>query len=165
MSVDHSAETIVGYVIPVEDFFKPLLVKSKEVSHMEDRFDPKSGKKLDKQEKVIDREAGFNVKVGDEEFEGPGADDDLENFNPDDEVTEAIGALLGCNVRVTGNFYNGCCVFVCLEPKGFSKNDGCVSLKDIVKQADELKRIGKACIKLLDVDPGECGAHSVLFVC
>jgi hypothetical protein len=165
MSVDRSAELIVGYVIPVEDFFKPLLVESKEVFHMEDRFDPKTGKKLDKQEKVVDRVAGFDVAVGKRVFEGPEDDTDLENFNPEDDITEAIGELLDCDVRVTGDFYNGCNIFVCLTCAKMKYEDGSASIKELVKHQEDLERIGKACKKLLKVDPGLCGAHALMFSC
>ena len=44
MGVDHSVDLVIGYVLPLSDFFKKLLKHRPQKSHKEDRFDPKSGK-------------------------------------------------------------------------------------------------------------------------
>src|SRR5579864_2116306 len=166
MSTDYDAVTVVGFAIPFEDFFKPLLKPSKEESHMEDRFDPKSGKKLDKQEKVVDRDAGFNIVVGEQEFEGPETEADLDgNFCPEDDLMEAVGEALDCNVSYVGDMQNGCCFWVCCEPSKLKLKDGGYTIAEVVKCADEFDRIRKAIKKLTKRDPGPAEATSVMSVC
>jgi hypothetical protein len=166
MSVDHDAVTVVGFAISFEDFFKPLLKPSKEVSHMEDRFDPKTGKKLPTQAKVIDREAGFNIVVGKEEFEGPQDESDLEgSWSPEDDLMEAIGEHLGCSVSYTGDMYNGCCFYITFEPTKLPSKDETYLLKDVAKYVKECERIRKAIKKLVKFDPGPAVVTSLMSVC
>jgi hypothetical protein len=143
MSIEHCAELVVGYIIPIEDFFEPLLVKRKEGT-------------------------GFDIAIGEQVFEGPKDDAAWAVFTPDDDVIEAISDLLDCDVKVTGNFYGGGSLdtFVCLTSAKMSYvNKGMsASIKELVKHQDDLERIGEACEELLKVDPGPCGAHVVMFV-
>jgi len=164
MSVDHSADLVVGYVIPLESFFEKLLKHHPEKSHKEDRFDPKSGKKIEP-ETVIDEDESYDVVICGKAYPGPEVNYDPENWWPEDAVTDAIAEALDCYCSVIGDMYNGCCVFVCLESRKISTKDDAVSLKDIIKHVKDLERIGKACKRLLKVDPGVCGAHAVMSVC
>lgn len=169
MSVERSAETVIGYVIPVQDFFKVggLLQHTPERFHMEKRFDPKSGKEV-APVKIVDSEEHYRVVVRGVDYDGPEVKYyDPENWNPDDDVIEAISEVLDCDVRVTGDFYNGCNVYVCLSSAKMKHEDSgsFTALKEIVKHAKDLERIGKACKKLLGVNPGACGAHSIMFSC
>lgn len=167
MSTDHDAVSCVGFAVSFEDFFGPMLRRTKEVSHMEDRFDGKTGKKLDKQEKVVDRAAGFNIVVGKQEFEGPESKEDLDgSFCPEDDMLSAVGELLNADVSYTGDMCNGCCFFVMVQPFGLiDKKEGPVTIKNIVKQAKEFERIRKELKKLIGFDPGEAEVSSLMSVC
>lgn len=167
MSVDHDAEAVVGFAISFEDFFKPLMKRTKEEFHMEDRFDSKSGKKLDKQEKVVDKNAGFAIVIGEHEFEGPESKEDLEgSWCPEDDVMEAISERLNAHVWYTGDMYNGCCFFVCIEPYNLvDKKEGPRTIKNIIKQAKEFERIRKDIKELIDMDPGEADVTALMSVC
>lgn len=165
MSIDHDAVTVIGFYASFETFFKPLMVESEEVFHMEDRFDPKTGKKLKEQEKVVDREAGFDIVIGDQKFEGPACYDDLEgSWSPEDDLMEAIGEHLDCSVSYTGDMYNGCCFFITFEPKQLKSKDDEYQLKDVIKLADEFERIRKALKKLTKADPGPAVITSLMSV-
>lgn len=93
MSINYSAYLAVGFHIPYEDFCKVFIRKTREeVSHMEDRFDPKTGAKLEPI-KVVDEEA---VKVI--VFNG-------QNYDPDEmyELTDALAAYLKCDIDTDGS--------------------------------------------------------------
>jgi len=164
MSVDRSAELVIGYVIPLQSFFQKLLQRHPQKSHKEDRFDPKTGKKFEIPEVVIDEEESYDVVICGKTYEGPCADGfDPENWCPEDWIIEALQEALDCSVQVIGDFYNGCGIYVCLESLKVSTKDEFASLKDITKHASDIERIGKACKRLLKVDPGKPGAHAVMF--
>lgn len=163
MSVDHSANVIVGYVIPVQCFFKPLLKFVPEKWHMEKRYDPITGKEI-APVRIVDRQEGYAISIRGEWYEGPTVDDDLESFSPEDDVREAISEALDCKVVIDGDFYDGP-LFVCLSSaKMRAVNAETVSIDQIVKVQKDLERIGKACKRILKVNPGVCGVHTVLSV-
>lgn len=167
MSVDHDAVSYVGFAISFEDFFSPLLQRTKEEFHMEDRFHPKTGKKLEKQEKVVDRPAGFDIVINEKHFEGPESKDALDgSYCPEDEVMEAIGELLNCQVSYTGDMYNGCCFYITFEPFNLiDKKEGPTLVKNIIKQAEEFERIRKDLKQLIGFDPGPAEVGALMSVC
>jgi len=62
MSEEGSSEICVGFFMTLEEALKPFLVTQDEISHLEDRFDPKTGKKIEPV-KVVDREKGVYAKL------------------------------------------------------------------------------------------------------
>lgn len=113
MAEEGGTSVNVGFFMSYEDALKPFVFEKEEVSHEEDRFHPKSGKKVGA-EKVVDVEGGKYVKLpgsdeewgpvffGDEESEGCGspAEDGTEGF------LEAMGGILGCEVEHFGGQYS-----------------------------------------------------------
>lgn len=168
MSTEHAANTVVGYTIPIGSFFKPLLRHHPEESCMEARFDAKTGKKV-APVKIVTQHEGYELIICNETFEGPDSTDELEYWQPDDDAIQAIQKYLDCDVTIDGDFYNGCCIFVCLSSTKMTSvregEDVWVPIKEVTKCAKDLERIGKACKKLLKVDPGPLGIHSVLSAC
>ena len=57
MSTDYSSVLGVGFVLPLEEALDPFRKVSPETSHTEDRYDEKTGEKLDPV-RVVDREEG-----------------------------------------------------------------------------------------------------------
>lgn len=166
MSVEHSALTVVGYVISPESFFKPFLVRRHEVVHMENRFDSRTGKKL-APEKVIDVHPGWDLVVGNEtiaELEDDDLDwDTRELFDHLDCVhVEKVADLVGATGFVSGDYYNGHYV-ICVEPVGLAAKDGVYLLEDACKFQKEIDRIGNE-LKKLKIDPGMGGIHAVSVV-
>lgn len=160
MSVDHSALIVIGYVISPESFFKPFLVRRNEVAHLEDRFDSRTGKKL-APEKVIDVHAGWDLVVGNETI-AELKNNDLDRFCPVDEDVEKVADLLGAEVFVTGDYYNGRFV-ICVMPAGLVMKDDVYLLEDVCKFQKEIDRIGNE-LKKLKIEPGMGGIHVVSVV-
>jgi len=98
MGLSFSFRLAVGYEFTVEEIEKVFGVKKKQRSHMEKRWDPKSGKRLP-DEKVIDEPGGISaLKYKD-------IVDDLEgetNF-----VEELASRYLDCHVIEFGDFGSG----------------------------------------------------------
>ena len=164
MSHEYGASLVIGYAIPVEDFFKGMVVHQKETSHTEPRYDPITGKKTEGV-KIVDRPESNKIICLEQEFEGPEDLEDLDCFDPDNDLMEAIGEALDCEASVTGDHYNGGNFFVCLSSSKADPAKDVVPMKDVAKNIKDLERIGKAVKRLFKVDPGVCGVHSVMWGC
>lgn len=92
----------VGFFLPWEDVVKVLAYEREEVSHEEDRFDPKSGRKTGT-EKVVDEEGGQYVRVT-EDGKSWFCPEDYKPYDLDDEegLLEELGARVGCGVSTFG---------------------------------------------------------------
>lgn len=109
MSIDASVSLSVGFFMSYENAVKPFVFLKKEKSHGENRYDPKTGRKVSV-EKVIDVEGGKYLKLpGSEEEWGPihfdresphdggsPSDDGVEGFFED------LSILLGCKIELFG---------------------------------------------------------------
>lgn len=95
----------VGFMVPYEDLVKPLTFEKAEESHLEDRFDPKTGAKLEP-EKVVDVEAGPWVRLNGKEWP-------LEEWwdSAMEEFFEELGAHVGCGVSTFGGHHYGWVAF------------------------------------------------------
>ena len=70
MSMDYSTNLVVGWILDEDDIPNIFIETIPEVSHKEDRYDQKTGKKID-QEIVVDKH-GYDVYVlGDTQYEDP----------------------------------------------------------------------------------------------
>ncbi len=94
MGIDYSFSLAVGFVVEMDSFTKPFIVVAEEKSHMEDRFDPKSGKKL-APVKVIDQ-AEEQAYV----YKGTTYEDQFE-------LLEALEEDLGCSINNGGGYLDG----------------------------------------------------------
>jgi hypothetical protein len=68
MSTDYYIELAVGFEIHINDLLAPFEKISPEKSHLEDRYDEKTGKKLDPV-RVVDQEEQVVWKINGEEFD------------------------------------------------------------------------------------------------
>ncbi len=167
MSTDYSSMTVIGFVVPVEEAFKKFIVKRPEISHMEARFDSKTGKKI-APAKVIDKDGGLALVINDEEFFLVNDDDEedakITIFQTvGDDEAQAIADLIKCDGFVTGDFQNGE-TYACFVPSKLPSDKGTYLIKDVCKFQKEIVRIGKA-LKKLGIDPGVGGIHIVNVVC
>lgn len=155
MGTDYSSRAVVGYVVTdLRTFFGAAVRHRDEVSHMEDRYDTKTGL-VNGQAKVVELDEGDYVVLGGEEF------DVGDDGYVDTEIAEMLGSMLGANVTVGGIF--GEDFSVSIEPNVEPK-DGVYALDDLAFMASEVKRIGEECARL-GFDPGPAGVHSVLDGC
>jgi hypothetical protein len=146
MSTDIDTVIVVGFVVPEEDFLKPLKVYKKEESHLEDRFDPKTGKKL-KPQKVVDQEARWVY-----EFEGGTYEDNQTELGLNTwDLLDAIGKKFKCFVSFHGNLNWGENITVAVESKKQKKTQkGGYSFKcigelpkaNLARIAREMKKAG-----------------------
>lgn len=89
MSTEYSFHVAVGYEVPFKELARGRLKRFKEKSRLEDRFDPRTGKKTG-QEKVVEREAGTYLVIGDDAY------------NVNDDPCEARDALEAALALATG---------------------------------------------------------------
>jgi hypothetical protein len=99
MGVEHNSYTSIGYEFDAEGLSKFFLIKVPEVSHMEERFDPKTGKPV-APVKVVDRAAG-------EAFQIPGTTEIYDDTCLQSFIEEELAAYLGCSVDVSFNAWDG----------------------------------------------------------
>lgn len=76
MGIDYSVRLAVGYVLGRDQVLGPFMIYTEERAHMEDRFDPRSGKKLLPQ-KVVDEAARNRIMIDGVEKDDYEAIDDV----------------------------------------------------------------------------------------
>lgn len=163
MSKDYDVSVHVGWHLHAHSFLRPLRKKVKEVSHMEDRFDSKTGLKAG-QTKVVDTEEGFYYFFEDEEFDrAPDPKSQYEDEPLGSEILEAIGEKVKANITLHGDFESGegmTVVITSLKAKGSPDE---LSFKEVADLKRDLPRIHKALMKLGLLDKSDTpGVHAVL---
>lgn len=155
MSIDYSFGLMVGFRFSPGELDDVFGKKVPEKSHMEDRFDPKTGKKL-APEKVVDREAGL-VYV----FQGKELEDG--EYHVYEELANAIAGHVGCNYDISGCDGNDMVIFgpsiKYMEEGtdwGHIGTSGPLPLDAVVKAAPKLKQIATK-LKKLGLVPGKAG--------
>jgi hypothetical protein len=158
MSTDYDAILVVGYLVNANAFLAILEKEYPEESHMETRFDPKTGKKFKKPEKVIDEEARTVY-----EFQG-------KRFETDEkqELVEAIEDHFKCDMWL----YVDCrededAYLLGISSSKLSKteSDGeTLTFAEVAKCRKDVARIGRAMTKFGFKKLGLAGVHAVLNV-
>jgi hypothetical protein len=92
MSTDYDADIAVGYIINLSAIPKKLIKKLPEITHMEDRYDEKTGRKLPDQVEVVDSEER-SVYIF-----------DRSEYDEDNEFLDALAAKVGGEHGYNGNF-------------------------------------------------------------
>lgn len=149
MGIDYSVNLGIGYILDQEDIIAPFRVEVPEKFHMEDRFDPKTGKKI-APVKVIDAEAG-------EEYEYKG-----ERFEDTYELFERLGSELGCDINNCGGYSDGETIRVTLDvdtdesgiDDGRFTVGGAAKFDDVTALRAQLTKLKKD-FKKLGIDLGE----------
>lgn len=101
MGLDYSSQLAVGFVFQMEEVLDHFRKVTPEVSHMEDRYDEKTGKKV-KPVKVVD-------EAEDEAWAWPGEEEVYEAW---DFIDEVLGSKFRCNPLIFGDVSGGD-TFVC----------------------------------------------------
>lgn len=109
--IEYSARLRIGFIVDTGSVLAPFRVELPELSHVEPRFDPRTGKRA-ADLKVVDQEAGTVIQVGDEVF------DDDPDITESRELLSDIVRLLGikCDVDLLDE---GSCIFY-LNPQDVS---------------------------------------------
>lgn len=168
MRMDYSASTVIGFAVSVEDFFKKFLVRRDPEFNLEDRWDPKTGKKVEP-ESVMVRPGGYNVVFAPPlqntvfTFEGP---EDISgkfgwNWCPDQDLISALGELFGCQVFLEGDYPSND-FWICFQPNSIKGSDT-VPITAILKAQDEFNGIAARAIQL-GVEIGAPAVHTILSV-
>jgi len=153
MGIDYSFSLDIGYKISGEDLPDSMRKLTEEKSHMEDRFDPKTGKKL-APAKVVDEEGGLECFL----LDGKEIEDTYE-------LAEALADKLGCDVDCEHG-YSGedFSITFSLQLERTDEDDcdwGRVAIGSSIlfdeatsaKARAALKKLGKD-LKKLGIDPG-----------
>lgn len=138
---------VVGFVIDADDLLMPFKKEVEEETHLEDRYDSRTGKKVG-QVKVVDKEAGEEYFL-----DGKSYGDDQHEF------VEALAAEANCEITLHGDFCSGEDMTYSIEPKR-----GCqetVTFKEITALEPECERIRQVFKVRFGVDLGEPGITSV----
>lgn len=164
MGIDYSFNLAVGFTVTHEKLYEVFGKEFPPKTHLEDRFNPKTGKKLPQQEEVTDVPGGFSLF-----FEGKGCIDEYTLAN-------VICKKLKCSCVQAGSGMTDICEFVFGPSFEKVKNDddlgfhisvgGGIPFYNLVKEGPELTRIGSALrkMKLID-DDAPAMVKIAAFVC
>jgi len=149
MGIDYSFNLAVGFITTGKNVVKPFTVTLPEKFHMEDRFDPKTGKKLPS-EKVVDFEGGESFKL------------DGQEYDEEYELLEALSEKLGCCIENAGGYTNGETLYVtaALDTDDDTLDEGRVYVgggstpADVAQAAKEANALSKK-FKKLGIELGE----------
>lgn len=147
MGMEHTSAVIIGFTIEREDFLMPFKVTRPEKFHMEDRFNPKNGKKLKEQARVVDSEEQEVYVFNGKDYE------DASDFIDD------VAGENGCDITMHGDFCTGADLMLAIEPKG-ANGDGS-TFAEIAALAPECERIKLAFKERYGLDLGEPGIYSL----
>lgn len=145
MGIDCCFHIGFGYTVNAEDVYSKYRITFPEESHMEDRFDPKTGR-LVGQEKVID------------EFETTTYTFDSRHCEEEEDLEGALADHLDCDVRVHGDT-----MFFTVNVKQTGEDEfavddavttGSVLFKDVKGLDSKLKKLADR-MKKLGIKPGK----------
>lgn len=160
MSIQYEPRTIIGFFPSIEDFLDEVERPLGEISHTEERYDQRTGKRLE-DVKVVDREASIGYVVNGREFRASSSGE----FGEDDvqELLEYIGELIGATVETVDNGFTGDIYGVAIVPKGVEEEANMYSFT-VVKNAEVQCVILERKMRDLKLNPGYAGIHSTLCV-
>jgi hypothetical protein len=188
MSEEGGTSVSVGFFMSYADALRPFTFERAEESHEEDRFDPKTGKKVGT-EKVVDVEGGTYVRLpvglqaalgafgpvqlgeveeADEHDMGSPAEDGTEGF------LEALGEILGCQVESFGGEYSMVGFNVALkgdyaddsyDPTSRMSAGPSIHLSKVMEMGDRVKALSKKMKALGFKDLGKPVVYNAFSVC
>jgi hypothetical protein len=144
MSTDYSARLGIGFVFKTNDINDKFWEEVPEKSHMEDRFDPKTGKKM-APVKVVDQERGSVLK-----FHG-------KTYEDIDVLVSAIAKMARCSYDMFGYEQEEGFVSFCLRfkpRKNYAIDFGNISmggelyLSEVLKMGPKLAEIRQRLISM-----------------
>ncbi len=132
MSTEHTASLIIGFSIDMDDLGMPFKVTLPQVTHVEDRYDQKTGEKLGPVTVVDSEEREAFVFEGEEYAEGT-------------ELTEAMEQHIRCRINPHGDFFAGDLVYSIQPTKTAGKPE--MSIIEVLTFEAECLRIKSAFAK------------------
>jgi hypothetical protein len=149
MGIDYQFSLGIGFILDREDVVAPFRVEVPEKFHMEDRFDPKTGKPIEPV-KVIDEEAGEAFVV-----DGTTYEDGYDFF-------EALGSKLGCSIANQGGYSDGETLYLTVDVERTDEDyldDGRISVgssiafDNVTASRAAIMELSKK-LKKLGIEPG-----------
>jgi hypothetical protein len=147
MGMNWEWSLVVGFVVDRDDFLMPFKKEVEEESHLEDRFDSRTGKKVG-QVTVVDREAGEEYFL-----DGTSYGDDEYKF------IDALASEANCEITLHGDHCTGEDMTYSIEPTRSSQES--LTFKEVAELAPEAERIHQVFKVRFGVDLGEPGITSV----
>lgn len=139
MGIDYSFYLAIGFIVDKQELLRPFATEVKEQFHMEDRFDPKTGVKLEPV-KVIDSDGGTQYSL----------DGQIFDENSEYEVLEGLEDLLGCSITLGGGYSDNKTAYVSVNFETTGEDDvdeGRVSVGPSVT----FEEVAKAQVRALDL--------------
>lgn len=152
MSIYYNDVLVIGFLVDRDSFLEPLLKECEAVTHTEERYNQKTGKRLEDVE-IVDVEAGEfwvldDVKVDTDQSADP--------------ILEEIAGRVGASITKHGDYYDGSGQLVAIEPAlPERRDDGGHDLEVALAAKEELTRIERE-LRKLGLDPGKMGIFSCL---
>lgn len=160
MGKDYTSEVVIGWIVDLDTMFRRFLVHRDEETELQDRWNPKTGEKVEP-ERVVTREAGFDIVLPFGTFEGP-ENDDFTCWHPNDDLIAWLEQELGCDVWLAGNFYDGE-VLLCIQPAPLGTQGAPVAIEKLVKHIGEFDRVQRKA-EDLGLDIGDARIQSITTV-
>ncbi len=159
MGIDYECGTAIGFRFTHEELCKPFKQEVAEVSHLEDRFDPKTGKRI-APAVVVDVLGGESLFLDGEEFEHW------------QDLSQAVADKLDCRLWIDGDMNGDDPSFVfgltpvreeAGEDFGPVSTGDHYSFADVAKLGPRLKSLKKR-LEALGLEPNEARIYSTCFV-
>lgn len=153
MSINYEPCVIIGFFPSIEDFLDGIERPLGEVSHVEERYDQRTGKRLP-DVKVVDREATIGYVFNGKEY----TEDDVQ------QLFEDIGEHIGATIETFDNAFSGDIFGVSIVPHGVRAEEGGMYSFTAVANAAFQCEILETKMKKLNLNPGPAGVHATLSV-
>lgn len=144
MSIETTHHVRVGFEFAEETIREIFSKYVDEISHMEKRYDPKTGTEIEP-EKIIDQPARSVLVLDGREFEETDDELDIELF------CEAVAKKARCTWYRHGNYCEGNYLIV-FGPRFKTNKFGDIPVDQVIKNADRFGRIKQA-LKNLGLEP------------
>lgn len=146
MGMNWDWSLVVGFVVGTDDLLMPFKQEMPEETHLEDRYDARTGKKAG-QVTVVDKPARTEYVL------------DGKSYDDESEFVEALAHEANCEITLHGDFCTGEDMTYSIEPKRSCQES--LTFKEIAELAPEAERIRQVFKVRFGVDLGEPGVTSV----
>lgn len=147
MGMNWDWSLVVGFLVDRDDLLMPFKKEVEEETHLEDRYDARTGKKVG-QVAVVDRKAGEEYFL-----DGKSCGSDEHEF------IEVLADEANCDITLHGDHCTGEDMTYSVEPK--RQCQGSLTFKEVAELAPEAERIRQVFKVRFGVDLGEPGVTSV----
>lgn len=149
MGMNWESATVVGFVIDKDDLEMPFKQTVPEEFHMEDRYNRRTGKKLNEQVKVVDKKEYEEFF-----FNGSSVGDDPS------ELVSCLESEVGCRISMYGNYCDAIDLVYAIEP--IDAESDSFTFKQIAELEPECERIRKIFKERYGIDLGEPSIQTVM---